>query len=201
MAFSQDPGLLSDENWESEKIKSDVEVFSKSIDGFDIKAFKAIGFVDADIYAVYNVIMDIENYPKWYPDCESGEVLAQEEDTLQLRKIVFKLPWPFYKRDIINGFVTSHKRNSIYIEIYNAPDFAPEERKVVRVPKSEGYWLLTKQGDKTKITYSAVGDAPGIPAWIVNIFLFDSPIAAIDNLREMVKKAEYQYVPGWMNGE
>ena len=194
---AQDPDLISEEDWKLEKSKYDIEVFSKPIDGYKIKAFKATGLVEADIVTVYNVIMDIENYPLWYPDSELGEVL-EEKDSLQVRRIVFKLPWPFYRRDIVNGFLTQLEKDRIYIEIYSASEAKPELKKIVRVPRSEGYWLLQQEGSSTRIIYSAVGDAPGIPSWIVNIFLFDSPITAINNIREMVRKEEYQFTPGWM---
>ncbi len=194
---AQNHDLISEEGWKLEKTKYDIEVFSKAIDGYKIKAFKAVGLVEADILAVYNVIMDIENYPLWYPDSEVGEVL-DEKDSLQVRRIVFKLPWPFYRRDIVNGFLTQPEKDRIYIEIYSASEAKPALKKIVRVPRSEGYWLLQQEGSSTRIIYSAVGDAPGIPSWIVNIFLFDSPITAINNIREMVRKEEYRFTPGWM---
>ena len=194
---AQNPDLLSNGGWELEKSENEIEVFSKSVDGFKIKAFKASGLVEADIVTVYNVIMDVENYPLWYPDSELGEVL-EEKDSLQVRRIVFKLPWPFYRRDLVNGFLTKVEENQIFIEIYAAPEAIEEQRKTVRVNKSEGYWLLTKEDDGTRIIYSAVGDAPGIPSWIVNIFLFDSPITAIQNISEMAKKEKYQFTPDWM---
>ncbi|MEO9871152.1 SRPBCC family protein [Ekhidna sp.] len=191
---AQHPRLISEEGWKLEKTKYGVEVFSKSIEGYELKAFKASGLIDASLFTVYNVIIDIENYDKWYPDCEEGEVLSQN-DSIQMRRIVFKLPWPFYRRDIINGFITESRDDGIFIEVTNAADLIPEKKKTIRVSQSEGYWLLKEEDGKTRMTYSAVGDASGIPAWIANIFLFDSPLTAIHNIREMVRKPEYQFIP------
>lgn len=195
---SQRPALLSDEGWKLEKSKYDVEVYGKAIEGFDAKAFKATGLIDADIFTVYNAIMDIESYSEWYPDCKLGEVLQQASDTVQVRRIVFNLPWPLDDRDAINYMISRQDGEDLWMEIVNAADFAPEQKKVVRIPKTEGYWWLRPEGSQTRLTYSAVGVAKGIPTWIVNIFLYDSPLSAINNLRAVVNRPEYATTPAWV---
>ena len=190
--FSQNAEILSDDGWELEKTKYDVEVFSKSLTGYEVQAFKASGLIEGTVASVTDVVMDIENYPEWYPNCKIGEVLKGSTTFEQYRRVEFKLPWPFDNRDAVNRLIVHNHQDSTWIEILNAVDYKPKQRKVYRVESTEGYWCIVKENDtQTRLTYAAVGEPGGIPTWIVNIFLFDSPLEAINNIRDMVKQERY----------
>ena len=189
---SQHPEMLSEDGWEFEKAKYEVEVFGKSISGYKIKAFKVTGLIDASSESVFKAVMDIEHYPAWYPNCKVGEVLDQPNELEQYRRIEFKLPWPFDNRDAVNRLIAKKEADSIWIEIVDEAFYTPKLEKVYRVGKTEGYWIITKENEgQTRLTYSVVGEPGGIPKWIINIFLFDSPLEAINNLREVVKDSKY----------
>ena len=190
--LGQNQEILSDDGWELEKTKYDVEVFSKLLTGYQVKAFKATGLIEGSVEAVTQVVMDIENYVEWYPNCKVGEVLEGTTELEQYRRVEFKLPWPFDNRDAVNKLIVSPGQDSTWIEILNAADYKPKLKKVYRVGKTEGYWSIVKESEThTRLTYAAVGEPGGIPTWIVNIFLFDSPLDAINNIRKMVKKEPY----------
>lgn len=190
--LSQHPEILSNEGWELQKEKYDVEVYGKEISGYEIKAFKATGLIDASVESVYKVVMDIEGYTEWYPNCKIGEVLDEPNELEQFRRIEFKLPWPFDNRDAVNKLVAKKMPDSIWIDIFNEADYLPKLKKVYRVGRTEGFWEIVKENDQqTRLTYSAIGEPGGLPNWIVNFFLFDSPLDAINNIREVVRKPEY----------
>ena len=192
VAFAQNPEIISDDGWEFEKERHDVEVYSKSITGYEIKAFKATGLISAPIESVFKVVMDIEGYKEWYPNCKIGETLLQPNELEQYRRIEFKLPWPFDNRDAVNKLVARKMADSIWIDITNEADYVPRLKKVYRVGRTEGYWMIVKEDENnTRLTYSAIGEPGGIPNWVVNFFLFDSPLEAVNNIREMVLKPEY----------
>jgi len=191
-AQAQNQEIISNEGWKFEKTKYDVEVFSKSLTGYEVKAFKATGLIEGSVESVTKVVMDIESYVDWYPNCKVGEVLDGSTKQEQFRRIEFKLPWPFDNRDAVNKLVVSNEKDSTWIEILNAAEDYPKQKKVYRVAKTEGYWSIVKESEThTRLTYAAVGEPGGIPAWIINIFLFDSPLEAINSIRQMVKKEEY----------
>lgn len=195
--YAQDAELLSAEGWELKKEKYGIEIYSKSLEDYKVKAFKASGLIEQDISSVYNALMDIESYSEWYPNCERGGVL-EEEGQVQVRQIVFDLPWPFDPRRAINKIVSRKEGPSIWLEIISAADYLPAQKKIVTIPRAEGYWLLEPVEGGTMLTYCAVGEAPGVPTWIVNLFIFDSPVEAINNLRQVVTEEKYQFVPDWL---
>lgn len=169
------------------KEKYGAKVYSKSVEGYKIKAFKVVSEIDADAETIYKVIMDIENYPEWYPDCKKGELLEKTNPDEQLRRTIYNLPWPFDPRDAINRATGRQVGENKWIVLSNEENKIPETKKVIRIPRTEGYWLLEPIEGSTKIHYSAVGEAPGVPTWIVNLFVFDGPLKAIKNLKEVVK--------------
>ena len=190
--WSQHPEMLSPDGWELEKEKCDVKVFGKTITGYEVTAFKVNGLIEAPVESVFKVVMDIEGYTEWYPNCKVGEVLDQPNEHEQFRRIEFGLPWPFDNRDVLNRAVAHHTEDSIWIDIFDAYDYAPKPKRVYRVGRTEGYWIIEKEdGGQTRLTYAAVGEPGGIPKWIINIFLFDSPLEAVNNIREVVKDPKY----------
>lgn len=195
-AFGQNQELLSDEGWVQKKGKHNIKIYSKKLANYKVKAFKAVGRIEENTDAVYNTIMDIEKYSEWYPDCAFGRVL-QEDGQKQTRQIVYDLPWPFDARGAVMHVVSRREGDSILIEMINAADYLPEQKKIVRIPRTEGYWLLMPEEGGTMVTYCAVGEAPGVPTWVVNLFVFDGPIEALNNLRQMAKKEEYKFTPEW----
>lgn len=196
IGISQNAELLSNEGWKFEKSKYDVTVFGKNITGYEVKAFKVSGLIDASLDAVYRVVMDIEGYDEWYPNCKAGEVLDQPADSVQYRRIEFGLPWPFDNRESVNKLVATKSTDSIWIDVIDAYDYTEKSRNIYRVGKTEGFWIIEKENEsQTRLTYSVIGEPGGIPKWIINIFLFDSPLEAVNNIREVVKRAEYAADP------
>ena len=94
--------------------------------------------------------------------------------------------------------VSRKEEDNVLVEVINAADYLPTQKKIVRIPRTEGYWLLEPVDNGTMVTYSAVGEAPGVPTWIVNLFVFDGPLNALNNLREIVTQEKYHFVPEWL---
>lgn len=186
-SLPQNREILSNEGWELEKSKYDIEVYGKLLDGYEVKAFKATGLIDGSVEEVTQVIMDIERYVDWYPHCVAGVVLEGSTPTEQYRRIEFRLPWPFDNRDVVNKLIAKKIDGDVWVTIENASDYHQELKNVYRVGRAEGYWHIINEGEgKTRLTYAAVGEPGGIPNWITNIFLFDTPLTAINNIREQV---------------
>ena len=189
---SQNQELIAEDGWEFEKSKYEVDVYGKMVEGYDVKAFKVTGLIEASVEEVYKVVMDIEGYEEWYPNCKVGEVLEQPSDSIQYRRVEFGLPWPFDNRDAVNKLIATKTPDSIWIDIMDEAQYIPKLKNVYRVGRTEGFWIIEKETDEqTRLTYSALGEPGGIPKWIINIFLFDSPLEAINNLREVVKGPKY----------
>ena len=71
--------INSEPEWKKRKEKSGIVVYTRSIENAPMDEFKGIITVsNTTLMEVLDVIMDIENYPKWIPDCMKAETLHKD---------------------------------------------------------------------------------------------------------------------------
>jgi hypothetical protein len=65
------------------------------------------------------------------------------------------------------------------------PDYIPLNNKLVRINKSRSIWNLEKIDDfSTKVTLQSYAVVDGIPIFIMDLFILDSPMYSMTRLRE-----------------
>ena len=140
---------------------------------------KAIGLIDATPKEVWDVVRDLENYPRQMPYTAEAKVLSRSEGD---KDILFysRLNTPLVDaRDYIIALKdeSDWKDGKGFYKVTwtCAPkendSLVPEKPEVVRIRINDGYWLLEprEDGKKTFATYY-VYTAPGgsIPMFIIN---------------------------------
>ncbi len=183
-------------NWKLSKDKNGIQVFTRSIEGTKFKEYKTLSEVDATPEDLLAILVDVESYTEWMAHVEVAEILKTEgEDRFYVYTEV-GVPWPFDNRDEVTLSVVKRKEDSaeITIEITIIPDYVPEKKGIVRMISGRGKWIFTPiENGKTKIYHRFGGDPGGsIPAWIVNIFLVDSPYKTMLALQERVVKISFK---------
>jgi hypothetical protein len=194
--FAAEESISADDYWKPSAREKDVVIYSRSRPGSPLKEFKAVGPIDAPTSAVWAVLDDFQNYPKFMPymtECRlikrdgdsmvgyqrlSPKVCADRDYTLR----VWKKSWP-----VSNGLVfASHWAP--------ANELGPQEKKgVVRVKLCEGKWLLEPDGaSKTRATYSIYTDTGGfIPSFIANRISLTGITKLFAAVRRQVKDPKY----------
>ena len=105
------------------------------------------------------------------------------------------MPWPVDNRDVVTWQVLRKIEKGYIIEVSSLPDKMKERDDYVRLRVSEGFWLFENKNDgQVKVTYQFQAEPDGLPAWVVNIFIVDSPYNTLRNMREMVKREPYKSV-------
>ena len=194
--FAAEESISTDDYWKLSAREKDVVIYSRLRPGSPLKEFKAVGPIDAPTSAVWAVIDDFQNYPRFMPymtECRlikrdgdsmvgyqrlSPKVCADRDYTLR----VWKKSCP-----ITNGVVfASHWAP--------ANELGPPEKKgVVRVKLCEGKWLLEPDGaTKTRATYSIYTDTGGfIPSFIANRISLTGITKLFAAVRGQVKDPKY----------
>lgn len=161
------------EGWKLASESGGVTLYSRLRPGSSLKAYKAVGEVDAPIRVVHAVIDDFENYPSFMPytvECrlikrESGEILFYQRLSPKIvsdRDYTLRILEKSWRGQ--GGIVYHHRFEA-------ANELGPPEKKgLTRVKLCEGGWLLEPNGEnKTRATYSIDTDSGGkIPAFIAN---------------------------------
>ncbi len=171
--------LTETPRWELAAEPEGVKVYRRQVEGSEVREMRAIGLINASPKEVFDVIQDVENYPRQMPYTAEVKVLTRSEDG---KDILFysRLNTPMVaERD----YIISIKDESDWKDgkgFYKVSWVAaareqdtlmPEKKDVVRVRTNTGHWLLEprEDGKKTFATYYLY-TVPGgsIPVFIIN---------------------------------
>lgn len=171
--------LTETPKWELAAEPEGVKVYRRQVEGSDVREMRAIGMIDATPKEVWDVVRDLENYPKQMPYTAEAKVLTRSEGD---KDILFysRLNTPMVdERDYIIALKdeSDWKEGKGFYKVswVAAPkeqdSLVPEKKDVVRVRINNGYWLLEprEDGKKTFATYY-VYTVPGgaIPTFVIN---------------------------------
>ncbi|NOX84478.1 MAG: START domain-containing protein [Chlorobi bacterium] len=189
-------GQKTGENgWKLAKVKDGIKVYTRIPEGVRLKEYKAETIVEATPERVLEVLTDADRYSEWMSGIKETKRLKKEGDSAFYIYALLSLPWPFDDRDEVSRSVVMKDTipGGYFMPIRLVSGLVPEKKGIVRMTNGKGYWLIEPLPDgKTRIIHQFIGDPGGnIPAWIVNIFLVDSPYKSFLGLRqELMKEPE-----------
>ena len=172
-------------NWNIRTQQDNITVHTRNVENSNIDAFKASTVIGAHYEKVKEVILDYPNYPFWYEDYDSGEVLKQLNQEEFIVRFVIDAPFPFKDRDSVNRVLIQETDNFVKIVLESLSTYAPPTKKHIRMFVSSGHWKLEKQDNQTRVTleYHADPRIP-IPSWISNRYIVQGPAKSLANLRK-----------------
>lgn len=179
-------GILSE--WELEVDEEGIKVYTKSVSGSSLKAFKGITEMNYSLNQVKSVIENVAQSIEWLPDCEQVR-LEYRDGNKWVQYVESYAPFPVSNRDGYYQYVKSETDQSIRIVIHAVPEYKPEIDGIVRIPKADGFWLLEKiSSNRTKVVYQFHADPGGnVPGWLANSTVTETPFETLQNLREYLE--------------
>jgi hypothetical protein len=174
---------LDYDNWELKKDKDSIKVYIRNVNE-STKEYRAETIIRSDIDNIFNTIADFDNSYKWMYKLNSSKIL-KKTDTLMYVYFVVDMSWPLKNRDLVSDAVIKRDIDKIKIEMNSIPDYIPLNNKLVRINKSRSIWNLEKIDDfSTKVTLQSYAVVDGIPIFIMDLFILDSPMYSMTRLRE-----------------
>ena len=185
LLFSTNITSSEKEDWTLRIQQDNVTVYTKKVGDSQIDAFKATTLVNAAYEKVKQIVLDYPNYPKWYQDYKSGEILEQLNQDEIIVHFVINAPFPIKDRDSVNRVFVQETDERITITLESKPTFIPHNNKQTRMAVSSGQWTLGKEGNQTRVTleYHADPEIP-IPSWVSNRYVVQGPVKSLSNLRK-----------------
>ncbi|MGK0363339.1 MAG: hypothetical protein ACI85O_000384 [Saprospiraceae bacterium] len=198
IAFLCSFSTLAQTDWKLKKSEDGIEVYVRNTPGTDLSEFKGITILDCDTETVFNVFRDFGNWTNWSYKLAKIDVLKKESPVEFFVYCEVEMPWPMDNRDMITHIrMTKNKltgEGRVILE--SIADYVPENEGKVRLKDGQGFYQLNPTEDgKTEIIYQYSTNPEGIPTWVVNLFITDSPFATLKGMREEVKKAKYVVAP------
>jgi hypothetical protein len=186
-----------DGQWELIRSKNGITTYRMTHPETDVCTFKAVGFVDAKIEVVGEVLRDISAYPEWMAKFKETTILKTIDRNTYIFHAVINTPFPYLDRDMVieNNTVYNLNNASVLLSFNLTRNYNfPEQKGYVRLTELEGEYHLEYFGrDKTRVTYQYRSDPGGnIPVSMANaIEIKYYPAMTITGLRRMVTKKKY----------
>ena len=187
--LSMFPLLSEDGEWKLGLEKDEISIYTRSIETSNFKEFLAKATMEGSIDEFKEIILDIENYSKWMPNCKSAEVIENKSLNDVTYHMKLKVPFPFANRDIVQQLVLTDKDGILEIEIINRPNKIKPSEKYVRMMGANGKWIIKENSpEEISIKFQYFADPGGdIPAWLVNSFVVKNPHMTLLHIKEMLE--------------
>lgn len=187
--FSSTFTLAANGPWVLEKNASGIKVYTRTVDGEDIREFKALMTVNAHRKTVAEIVVNISDYPNWYPDISEARILKKVSANEFYVYNVIDLPWPATDRDGVSKMTILIGDNATTIQIKAISGVKDVSDDYIRITNSYGFWKLTTDGDKTNVHFQYFASPAGsLPDWMINMFIVDNPFNTFKLLKEKVEK-------------
>lgn len=177
------------QGWHLVKETDNTKAYTKDNEN-SVKSYKIITYINASKDCVYKKIIDFNHYKEAMKDLKEIKIISNKNDIV-IAYWIFDMPWPFDNRDLITKTVITKSKDKIIIKtsIYKKHNIPMKENTVRISDYSETYVLESLSHDKTKITLTGRIDAGGgMPGWVQNMFLIDSPLDFLDYVRKQCGK-------------
>ncbi len=184
-------------HWKLIESKDGINTYRMTHSGTNVCTFKGVGFIDAKIEIIGEVMRDIPAYPEWMAKFKKTTILKTIDRNTYVFHAILKTPIPFQDRDIVIQNQTKYNYNngSALLTFWSANNFNyPKQKGYFRITEMEGQYYLEYFGrNKTRITCQYRSDAGGnIPVLLANeIEIKHYPAQTISGLRKMAQKKKY----------
>lgn len=180
------------QKWTLAKDKNTVKVYTRNIEGWGIKEYKAVFTVKASLQQVETVLKDVPGRYNWLHNTVEIREIARQENAVSVYNLV-DAPWPVSDRDNITRFsFTKPSANVVRIDmdLLKSHAKAPIYDGIVRIEKMEGFWLLTDLGNgNVRVMQQCVAEPGGsIPDWLANSAVVDTPYQSMYKLKKHIEK-------------
>ena len=189
--------------WHDALIRKGITVKVAQVEGHSIKAFRATATYEASLYQIVNAITDMSRFTHWMHEAQEAWVAERLADNVQACYFRNNTPWPLQDRDgvIVQSLsVLSEKKIRIHLNLMN--ELVPENKEHTRLEHLEGDWFVEQiAGGKVQVTYQIHLDPVGVPGWVVNFMITDTPYQSLKKLADVDFSVYGNQVPELMVGE
>jgi hypothetical protein len=190
--FISNPSSAEGEEWKLQLDKNDIKVYTLKRDSTKILGIKAETIIhEATFEELKEVLLDVGNLKKWVGDCKRSEVLEEISQEELIYRMVLKVPFPFQDRDMIQHIsISEQTSDQMRVTLVNKPQQIPPDDKAVRMPVADGYWEFKALPEGDVHAFLKYDSDPGgeIPAWLINMFIVQSPYKTLLNLRSLIEE-------------
>jgi len=184
--------------WEFRTEKEGIRIYTSEVPNSKIRAVKVDFNVKTTLSALVAVVMDIKACPEWLYHTKSCTIIKQVSPQEVYYYSEISLPWPAENRDFVDHLTVKQDPETKVVTI-NGPaikGMVPLKKDIVRVADSKSKWMITPLANgELAVEYTLhVDPGGGLPAWLVNLFAAQGPLAITRSLQLQVQKPAYRNI-------
>ena len=180
------------QEWELRKNEDGIKVYTKPIKGDGFDSFRAEMELNISVSRIEDFLRHMDKYRDAFPDTKELEILSRPNDSTQIQYALTDAPWPVSDRDGVYELVFHIDKSSGNIKTVAKalPDYLPRKEDVVRIEKSNTFWIVESLGaNKCRLEYIVHADPGGnIPEWLANSAAVDVPFNTFYNIKKELTK-------------
>ena len=187
LIFLMSSAFSQENEWKLKKDKHGIQVFVRDSEDSPIKEYLALMEVSASTEECWKIMDEVDNHPEWMAKIKHAEKLSENPDGSNYTYYQVDFPFPFDDRDLILFISTVSTKNptTIRINIEDRADHIPVKKKLKRLTGNYGYWEFTATEDNTtSVKYQFRSDGGGMPGWLVNLFIVQTPFETMLNMKK-----------------
>ncbi len=184
-------GLTGRTPWTLLKQDSGIELYERLIclEGYPEGRQLGITFVmKGDIATALLLVSDERMASRWMTAVKSFQILEKEEGTCWYSYILYDIPWPLRKQDLIicNTLSGGAGDQAATIEMLSSAEYLPENKGVSRITHMYGTWYFNqKTNEQVEVSYTVFsGQRSAFPRWITDPIIQGNLLRTMDNFRK-----------------
>lgn len=189
---------VAENQWQLEKEDEDrgIKVFTREVDGSDLKAFRGEMSFKTTLTAPIALIEDTSRAPEWMHNCGVVEIIENVKPGEAISYMITEAPWPVSDRDtVVHSVATQNPETlAVRVDVEARNDVFPANDDYIRITKMKGYWSFTPNAEGlVHIVYEVHAEPNGgLPSWLANSVVVDTPYNTMKNMQKLLKNDKYQ---------
>lgn len=173
-----------------------IKTWVKQEDGKRFRSFKAEATLDGTLEAYVRVLLDFDNYKKWYWEVLEAKILHKVSATEYQFYIKHRAPYGVPNRDVpgvLKLEPQSRENRTFVIRVKAFPDLIPEAPPLVRMKAEDMLIRLTPlAGNRVFVEAEGYVDPGGrVPGWANNYIQRAAPYSILVGFLRMMENKEY----------
>lgn len=182
-------------DWEQKLDRDGIQVFTAEVPSSPHRAVRSTMQIETPLAELVALVLDLDACPRWAALCKESYVMEQQSDTEFVAYTYNDLPWPVKDRDAVTRVRWSF--NPETGQAYMQADITERDdattKKALRLTTGVTSWTFTPNEQGTMVeNFAHIDPGGGMPAWVTNMLLVESPFDTLDAMRKLVAEGGYK---------
>lgn len=177
-------------SWKEVKNANGIKIYYRDVakeDFFSTREIKVNLKTNSDLNTLIKHLKNDKKHLSWNKGMKSIDTY-EAKDSSWISKLVYDIPFPLNKQDLIVQNKIERKNGMTYVHIHSVPNYLPKVKNIDRIKHYLGCWELKETTSGLYITYRAITISKSfIPKFLKDPLIQNNLMKSFRNLKNMVE--------------